>query len=617
LDADISTLRLPTVGRVDEARFPLNGEYVYVHRKGFTALLVDVVNTWVRIGKKPMRRNILGFRRSGKSYALATFACALRSKNFNVLYIHNCSYWAATPLEYLRAEALSTFYGFPDKQTSIVEATTIDEILKILTDCKVIVVADQVGELYQKFNIPGQGSVQTQKSVIVLKALAQLSNSTLVFTATSTRKTSAFVDCFNNCAKGITIPLFDGFSIKEFEIYRQRVPVYNGLDAEAVEKLERLTGFLPGLLSLPGGTDFKVSPTHVPANQPDDDRWINPLQRAVTTFVATCMTNIQDKHEQSHEAAVFGIEYIGDHSNINFDIVSIPDGGGMVCCPSAFCKDLLSDHMAATDLNHKKNRLTSLHADMKKVDQEPTKLGDAAEDYLIAFMEVHRKCPMQIPNISPSLFPDGHIPLTECKKFQGMFPNLIDLIGDYQTQVSPNAPTASAFAYFPSGKFLRYIDFVVRVLIKNKEGQKDSMVVVVGQITLSLPSDHAHTWKFFERDYLEWQGGYDANKVETTFVLAWFTPHSTPDLTSFSFDGQAMRGKTVNIAFNDFGRIDGILQDVFLPLCNPDRFKPCTCGTGCPAQCGCRKAGIPCRSNCSCRNTNICCNNYSWTDQET
>jgi hypothetical protein len=132
LDADISTLRLPTVGAIDEARFPPKGEYVYVHRKGFTALLVNVVNAWVRNGKKPTRRNILGFRRSGKSYALATFACALRSKKFNVLYIHSCSYWAAKPLEYLRAEALSAFYGFSDEQASIVNATTIGEILQIL-----------------------------------------------------------------------------------------------------------------------------------------------------------------------------------------------------------------------------------------------------------------------------------------------------------------------------------------------------------------------------------------------------------------------------------------------------------------------------------------------------
>jgi hypothetical protein len=109
-------------------------------------------------------------------------------------------------------------------------------------------VADQVVGLYQKCNIPGQGSVQTQESLTVLRALAQLSGSTLVFTAANAQKTSAFVDCFNNCKRVKTIPFFYGFSIEEFEIYRQRVPVYSNLDAEAVEKLERLTGFLPGLL---------------------------------------------------------------------------------------------------------------------------------------------------------------------------------------------------------------------------------------------------------------------------------------------------------------------------------------------------------------------------------
>lgn len=64
----------------------------------------------------------------------------------------------------------------------------------------------------------------------------------------------------------------------------------------------------------------------------------------------------------------------------------------------------------------------------------------------------------------------------------------------------------------PKGKFLCYIDFVVRVLIKTKEGGKDWMVLVAGQITLSLPTDHSHTWKFFQTDYLEWQGGYDIDK---------------------------------------------------------------------------------------------------------
>jgi hypothetical protein len=113
-------------------------------------------------------------------------------------------------------------------------------------------------------------------------------------------------------------------------------------------------------------------------------------------------------------------------------------------------------------------------------------------------MEVHKKCPMRIPETSPALFPGSCIPLTECKKFDDMVPHLGVLTGDYHTQAASNEPIA--FAYLPSGKFLRYIDFVVRVLIKNMGDQKDLMVVVVGQITLSLPSLHAHTWKFFEED---------------------------------------------------------------------------------------------------------------------
>ena len=245
---------------------------------------------------------------------------------------------------------------------------------------------------------------------------------------------------------------------------------------------------------------------------------------------------------------------------------------------------------------------------MEKVNQEPTKLGDAAEDYLIAFMEVHKQCPMQLPNTLPSLFPDGSIPLTQCKKFNGILPNSMELTGDYETQSSGNEPMA--IAYFPSGKFLRYIDFVVRVLIKRKEGEKDLMIVVVGQITLSQPVDHAHTWKFFELDYAGWQSGYDASKVETSFVLAWFTPHKMPDLAKFDFKGQTMAGTTTNV---DFGSFTGTLGEVFAPLCNPDYFKSCDCTTLCPKQCRCRKAGIPCRKGCACKNAKDCKNTIVWT----
>lgn len=174
--------------------------------------------------------------------------------------------------------------------------------------------------------------MHSEGSLEVLKALAHLSSYTLIFTATSAQKTIALVECFNNRDKESTISLFEGFSIEEFEIFRQRVPVYSGLDADAdaVKKLERLTGFLPGLLSLPRGTDFSLSLTPPPVIQPSDDRWITPLQRAVGEFVATCVTNIQDKHSPSHETAVFGTEYAGDPSTINFDIVSIPDDDGVV-----------------------------------------------------------------------------------------------------------------------------------------------------------------------------------------------------------------------------------------------------------------------------------------------
>mmetsp|Transcript_19361 Transcript_19361/g.41705 ORF Transcript_19361/g.41705 Transcript_19361/m.41705 type:complete len:648 (-) Transcript_19361:478-2421(-) len=608
LQADISTLKLPTVGAVDTAGFPLSGEYFYVRRSELMNKLVAVVIEWLNAGRVPLLRNILGFRRSGKSYTLATFACALRLNNYRVLYIHNCSYWAATPLGYLRAEALSTFYGDPDKQNFILNATSIDEILQVLAVSKVIVVADQVGWLYQRINVLGQGAVPYPGSVDVLAALARLSGATLVFTAASAQKTSALVECFHQCDKQNTIHAFDGFRDEEFEIFRQRLPAYSGLGEEAIEKLWRLTGFLPGLLTLPGGADFCLSSTQKQSATQIDDGWINPIRRAVTEFVATCLTYTQEKHKASHEAAVFGTKYSGDQSLINFDIVSIPNKERMVSCPSIFCKDLLSDHLAKSDLEHKTKRLTYLRTEMEKVDQEPTKLGDAAEDYLITFMEVHKQCPVRLPGTSPMLFPQGHIPLTECKKFNGMCPNLSELTGDYEKQSKSSEPMA--IGYFPSGKFLRYIDFVVRVLINRKEGEKDLMIVVVGQITLSQPADHDHTWKFFERDYIGWQGGYNASEADTRFVLTWFTPHRMPDLTAFSFENEAMDGTTINI---DFGSFTGTLGKVFSDLCNPDYFKPCSCTTFCPKQCGCRKAGIPCRMNCACKNAADCKNAIAWT----
>jgi hypothetical protein len=133
----------------------------------------------------------------------------------------------------------------------------------------------------------------------------------------------------------------------------------------------------------------------------------------------------------------------------------------------------------------------------------------------------------------------------------------------------------------------------VRVLFKGGEGVNDLMVVVAGQITVSQPSDHAHTWKFFEDDYVGWQGGYNTIKVDTKFVLAWFTPHTTPDLDDFGFVNQAMEGTTINVAFSSF---TGILGEVFSSLCNRDNFKPCACTQFCTNRCGCRKAGIPCRT---------------------
>lgn len=91
----------------------------------------------------------------------------------------------------------------------------------------------------------------------------------------------------------------------------------------------------------------------------------------------------------------------------------------------------------------------------------------------------------------------------ECKKLHGMCPNMLELTGDYLAQASRKATTPSAIAYFPKSKFLCYSDFVLRVLYKTKEGEKDLMVLVVGQITLSLPTDHNHTWNFFESDYFK------------------------------------------------------------------------------------------------------------------
>lgn len=142
-------------------------------------------------------------------------------------------------------------------------------------------------------------------------------------------------------------------------------------------------------------------------------------------------------------------------------------------------------------------------------------------------------------------------------------------------------------------------------------GWNGVLLVLAGQITLSRPADHEHTWKFFRTDYQEWTRGYLEKDVDTQFLLSWFTPHSNPDLCKFLFEGSGITGKTKNFHFGEFRLVDGKLGAAFSPLCNPSHFKFCSCKTGCPSSGGCRQGNIlPCRPMCFCKSS--CRNHCQW-----
>lgn len=621
VNKDVSLLVVPTVSSVNDSRFPRDGKYVYVRRAGPMGKLVELVRNWANSGQGGMLRNILGFKRCGKSYTLATFVCYLRNNDIRVLYIHQCRFWALDPLGYLKKEAIATFHGDEEMQKQIDAASELSEVVKMIGDKQVVVVADQVGALYEKeLSTDGVLAKRYSGSPVVVEAILRLSGLTLVITAASARKTTAFVDCFNNCDQNNTIPFFDGFTGDEFQTYRLRVPAYRGMDDADVFRLERLTGFLPGLLSLPRGDAFKLHPDVMDLQNVDV---LSEVQSVMLTFMAGCCSGMTEKHSRSHEAAVFGRPYNGNEAEIDFDVVSLPGENKEVSCPSLFCKDVLSDYMAEANANHKMQRLQALYAYLDKVKQEspqePTKVGDAVEDCLIAFMQVHKKCPMQIPLSHSTALGEkfrNYIPLNRSRTFDSIYPAPMDLKGDYDVQARSAEPTA--IAYFPSGKFLRYIDFVVRVFIKNGHNDgKHQMLIVVGQITFSRPVDHAHTWRFFQEDYVQWMTGYNGDQVDTQFILAWFTPHAKPELDQFEFTNESMTGETLNVSFDSFKPIDGDLDMYLSPLRNENVFKPCACRTGCPATCGCRKTCIPCRSDCACQGSGpVCQNKIEWLSEQ-
>lgn len=72
--------------------------------------------------------------------------------------------------------------------------------------------------------------------------------STLVIKAVSSRKTTACVACLEDCDKYSLVPIFEGFTRSELQVFKLLLPAYRSLTQFDVDRLHELTGFLPGLL---------------------------------------------------------------------------------------------------------------------------------------------------------------------------------------------------------------------------------------------------------------------------------------------------------------------------------------------------------------------------------
>lgn len=487
-------LMVPTVSGIHRERFGEDSQYVYVHRPSTIDVLVRIVMGWaVKLNTTPslpnsggLLRTVLGFRRSGKSFLLATLVAMIRKQTpkFRVLYIHHCESWRSRPLENLKLEVLAAFHGELQIQKQIDTLSTMPDILQFVIDYKVVVVADQVDSLYEKIHSDLDGVARP--AVQLLLHLKALSRNTLVIQAASSRKTKAFAECLSDLGNQQSIvPLNHGFSMEEFNVFRQYCAPYSGFTEDDFDTIEDLTGFFPGLLTLPGG-DFKL------LQQQSDSETIMTasvaFQQLVVAFDASVSTSLAyastDKH-MSYLAALTESQFTGDRTQIDFDLVSLPNASSMVFCPSRYISRRVSSFLLLKEQSHIGTLLASLEQKIKDSTQEPKKLGDAAEDYLMAYMKQKKRAPM--PPLNPQLS-THHIILKHVREFSLLSPQPYVLSIDYKEQ-SLTTQHYSAVGYFPDGKFLRYIDFVVRVFVPGANG-KHVMHIIVGQISLSTPVQH-------------------------------------------------------------------------------------------------------------------------------
>lgn len=115
--------------------------------------------------------------------------------------------------------------------------------------------------------------------------------------------------------------------------------------------------------------------------------------------------------------------------------------------------------------------------------------------------------------------------------FYGLHP--IDLRSDLTSMQKEAVDGIAAWAYFPKGKFLPHVDFVVRLW----DASTKVLFIIACQVTLSQPCCHNNgTWEFYKEEghYEAWESGAEGLQVQHR--LAWINPHSNASLNLFDFE---------------------------------------------------------------------------------
>lgn len=125
----------PTVSSIDVSRINNNGSFAYVlQRGGVTRMLNGIVHDWAEGSYQGLTKTLIGFRRAGKSYALAAWVCWMRKRNWLVLYTHNVANMINYgPFRFFKREPLAAFHGDDEMQNKIWACTGVDARRE--TDC--------------------------------------------------------------------------------------------------------------------------------------------------------------------------------------------------------------------------------------------------------------------------------------------------------------------------------------------------------------------------------------------------------------------------------------------------------------------------------------------------